>query len=91
MAIGLLQKLGRTAEAIQFEAQSEAIRAKQPLPNFVVALMRRASPTDGNVMCEFVFAIAKLRESAFGYEPTWAGQVETQPSPLQLHALITPP
>ncbi len=31
------------------------------------------------------------RMSHVGYKPTWAGQVETQPSPLELHALITPP
>ncbi len=29
--------------------------------------------------------------SPFGYKPTWAGLVETQPSPHDLHALITPP
>ncbi len=29
--------------------------------------------------------------SAFGYKATRAGLVETQPSPLELHALITPP
>ncbi len=31
------------------------------------------------------------RESASGYKPPWAEQVETQPSPHDLHALITPP
>ena len=28
--------------------------------------------------------------NSLGYEPTWAGQVETQPSLVELHALITP-
>ncbi len=28
--------------------------------------------------------------TAVGYEPPWAGIIETQPSPLELHALITP-
>ena len=27
---------------------------------------------------------------SLGYEPTWAGVVEALPSPLDLHALITP-
>ena len=29
--------------------------------------------------------------TAVGYKPTWAGIVEAQPSPHELHALITPP
>ncbi len=29
--------------------------------------------------------------TAVGYKPTWAGQVETQPGPHELHALITVP
>ncbi len=29
--------------------------------------------------------------SVLGYEPTWAGLVEPEPSPHELHALITPP
>ncbi len=29
--------------------------------------------------------------SPFGYEPPWTGIIETQPSPLEIHALITPP
>ncbi len=28
---------------------------------------------------------------SYGYKPTWAGLVEAQPNPLELHALITPP
>ncbi len=28
--------------------------------------------------------------SAYGYKPTWARLVDTQPSPIELHALITP-
>ncbi len=30
------------------------------------------------------------RMSPVGYEPTWAGTVEAQSGPLDLHALITP-
>ncbi len=33
----------------------------------------------------------ELAESPFGYKPPWAGQMETQPRPIELHALITPP
>ena len=33
-------------------------------------------------------SVEGCEESAYGYEPTWAGQVEAQPSPHEIHALI---
>ena len=54
-------------------------------------LMQWTAPTAGIAMCQSVVAIADRRESAYGYEPTRAGLVETLPGPHDLHALITPP
>ncbi len=51
-------------------------------------LMQRTVPASGIAMCQNVVALAATRESASGYKPTWAGQVEAQPSLHVLHALI---
>ncbi len=54
-------------------------------------LMQWTAPTAGIAMCHIAVAVEGRRESAYGYKPIWAGQVDTQPSPNELHALITPP
>ncbi len=50
-----------------------------------------AVPATGIALCQSAVAIADRRESAYGYKPTWAGFIDAQPSPLEPHALITPP
>ncbi len=51
-------------------------------------LMQWTAPATGIAMCQYVVALAATRESAYGYKPTWAGLVKTEPSPHDLHALI---
>ncbi len=51
-------------------------------------LLRWTAPTAGIEMRQIAVAVEGRHESAYGYEPTWAGQVESQPSPHELHALI---
>ncbi len=52
--------------------------------------MQWTAPAKGIEMCQIAVVVMEPRESASGYEPTWTGLVEAQPSPLELHALITP-
>ena len=53
----------------------------------LVSSDRRAAPEIGATAMHAPSA----RESGYGYKPTRAGLVETQPNPRNLHALITPP
>ncbi len=62
----------------------------ETVPRWQLLILWMARAT-GIAMCQIAVAVAERGESAHGYKPPWAGQVEAQPSPLDLHALITPP
>ncbi len=53
--------------------------------------MRWMARATGIEMFEIAVANMEPGESAPGYKPPWTGIIEAQPSPLELHALITPP
>ncbi len=46
-------------------------------------------PATDNVMYQFAVSFVESGMSVRGYELPWAGMVETQPNPHDLHALIT--
>ncbi len=73
----------KTGPSMPVNAVSETV----PRWQLLMLWMARAT---GIAMCQIPVAVAELRESGCGYKPTRAGLVETQPSPHDLHALITP-